>query len=160
MRYLCPIHVVLLFLIVFDLFNYLLTYVFTNIFNYLNITYHSYLMINLSFLFIHNTDLRGSESVAVTPQFVSPIWELVSERNNSDDVNMEEGNGEDGVGASETGGRVRKEGEGGQKGEGEERKGERKGNSKEEKGRRGQGRDSTHTQSLPSASYAQSFQGF
>jgi hypothetical protein len=112
-------------------------------------------MIILSFSLIHNTELRGTESVEVTPQFVSPIWELVSERNDSDDVEMEIGNGEDSVGASDTGG-IRKEGEGGQKREGEERKGD----SKEEKRRGGQGSSSTHTQSLPSASYAQSFQGF
>lgn len=122
-------------------------------------------MLNLLFSFIHNTDLRGTESVEVTPQFVSPIWELVSERNDTDDVNKVGGNGEGSVGASEVEGgrggdkegkRVM-EGKEGKDG-GEERKGERKGDSKEEKGTRGQGRNIT--QLLPSASYAQSFQGF
>jgi hypothetical protein len=133
-------------------------------FNDLQINYLSFLFDDNSFtLLIHNTDLRGKESVEVTPQFVAPIWELVSERNNSDDVNMEGRNGEDGIDTSETGGGRDKEGK--EEG-GEERKGERKGDSKEEKGRRWQGRNSTHTQShtqsqsLPSASYAQSFQGF
>lgn len=120
------------------------------------------MLIILSFSFIHkhNTELRGTQSVEVTPQFVSPIWELVSERSNCDDGSMVGGNGEGRVGASDTGREVRMEGE---EGEGEEIKEEQKGrgDSKQEKGRRGLGRNSIHTvQSLPSASYAQSFQGF
>lgn len=71
----------------------------------------------------------AGDSVSVKPEFISPIWELVSERNNCDDIPMKDTN----------------IGKGGGK---REEKGEVKVNS-------------THTaQSLPSASYSQSFQGF
>ena len=92
----------------------------------------------------------ASDSVSITPKFISPIWELVSERNDCDDIDIKDTNKE------------KEEGEEGEKGAGE--------GEKVMKGeavtwdRKGKGEvkvNSTHTaQSLPSASYSQSFQGF
>ena len=169
MYLLCFIHISLLFnccklsyliSILINLFTFQPIDFVSYMFNGLHITYSSFIFDDNSLiLVICNTELRGTESVEVTPQFVAPIWELVCERNNSDHANMEGGNGEDGVGASELGGGRDK----GEEEDGEERRGERKRDSKGEKGKKGkkgQGRNSTHTQSFPSASYAQSFQGF
>ena len=122
--------------------------------------------------FLHDIGFRASDSVPVIPQFISPIWELVSERNSGDDIDMEEGSkNKDGEKKGEEEEKEKKEGKG--KGKGGEMKGEKKGKGegkekgegKDEEGGEGVGgeesRESTHTASvLPSASYAQSFQGF
>ena len=101
----------------------------------------------------------AGDSVSVTPKFISPIWELVSERNDCDDkhvkdTNKEKEEREEGAGKcekekkEEVVTKIRKgKGEGIREGRGE--------------GKREVKVNSTHTaQSLPSASYSQSFQGF
>ena len=91
-------------------------------------------MLNRNFsVFVNDVGFGSIDSASVTPQFISPIWELVSY-----------GNGETGGGKSDNG----EENEGQGKGTGE-------GKRKEE------GMNSAHSaRALPSASYAQSFQGF
>ena len=96
----------------------------------------------------------AGDNVSVTPKFISPIWELVSERNNCDDIDMKDTNKqkEEGEEGEEVGEKGAGEGEKVKKGEAV---------TKDKKGKGEVKVNSTHTaQSLPSASYSQSFQGF